>query len=335
LVLSAAGIQGAENFWTLGFELQPNEKIFGLGETHGDLDRRGETILSDDPEHRALPLAWSPNGWGVYINSLGRVEHDLGSENADEYAIALEDATLDFFLFAGEPAEILNQYTQLTGRAGQPALWSMGVWVEQPLGHSATQTAEMIADFRAQHVAVDGVLMLPPAAWTYQDSKLLPDWDSERFPDPKQIMGVFGKHAVHLCLHTIPASLAGTTNFTELEDRGWLLANESGDAHVFEGVIATGGKQVRVAEGQQVHVELLGLEQGAAVDFTPVLVVDGSTVLATPTQLAGSKVSGRIVGSASGPKINGFVYKRRTNQRRRYGHRQHYQVVEITSIVKG
>jgi large subunit ribosomal protein L21 len=100
-------------------------------------------------------------------------------------------------------------------------------------------------------------------------------------------------------------------------------------------VIATGGKQVRVAEGQQVHVELLGLEQGAAVDFTPVLVVDGSTVLATPTQLAGSKVSGRIVGSASGPKINGFVYKRRTNQRRRYGHRQHYQVVEITSIVKG
>lgn len=100
-------------------------------------------------------------------------------------------------------------------------------------------------------------------------------------------------------------------------------------------VIATGGKQVRVAEGQQVHVELLGLEQGASVDFTPVLVVDGDTVLATPTQLAGSKVSGRIVGLASGPKINGFTYKRRTNQRRRYGHRQHYQVVEITSIAKG
>ncbi len=100
-------------------------------------------------------------------------------------------------------------------------------------------------------------------------------------------------------------------------------------------VIATGGKQVRVAEGQQVHVELLGLEQGASVDFTPVLVVDGDTVLATPTQLAGSKVSGRIVGSAAGPKINGFTYKRRTNQRRRYGHRQHYQVVEITSIAKG
>ena len=118
----------------------------------------------------------------------------------------------------------------------------MGVWVEQPQGHSATQTAEMIAEFREQRVAVDGVLMLPPAAWTYQDSKLLPEWDSTRFPDPKQVLGVFGKHAVHLCLHTIPASLAGTTNFSELEDRGWLLANENGDAHVFAGVQATGGK---------------------------------------------------------------------------------------------
>ncbi|MFM8483005.1 MAG: 50S ribosomal protein L21, partial [Actinomycetota bacterium] len=83
------------------------------------------------------------------------------------------------------------------------------------------------------------------------------------------------------------------------------------------------------------HVELLGVEPGASVDFAPVLVVDGETVLATPTQLAGSKVSGRVVGTATGPKINCFTCKRRTNQRRRYGHRQHYHVVEITSIAKG
>ncbi len=100
-------------------------------------------------------------------------------------------------------------------------------------------------------------------------------------------------------------------------------------------VIATGGKQVRVSQGQQVHVELLGADQGASVDFTPVLVVDGDTVLATPDQLAKVTVSGRIVGTATGPKIDGFTYKRRTNQRRRYGHRQKYQVVEITKIAKG
>ena len=100
-------------------------------------------------------------------------------------------------------------------------------------------------------------------------------------------------------------------------------------------VIASGGKQSKVAEGQQIHVELLDAEQGSEVSLRPVLVVDGDTVLATPSQLEGASVTGRVVGSAKGPKIDGFTYKRRTNQRRRYGHRQQYHVVEITSIKKG
>ena len=97
-------------------------------------------------------------------------------------------------------------------------------------------------------------------------------------------------------------------------------------------VIATGGKQERVAEGQQVQVELLGAEEGSEVSLTPVLFVDGDTVLATPADLEGVTVKAKVVGTAKGPKIDGFTYKKRTNQRRRYGHRQHYSVIEITSI---
>ena len=100
-------------------------------------------------------------------------------------------------------------------------------------------------------------------------------------------------------------------------------------------VIATGGKQERVAEGQQVQVELLGAEEGTEVSFAPVLVVDGDTVLATPDELDGVTVTGRVIGGAKGPKVNGFTYKRRTNQRRHFGHRQHYTTVEITKIAKG
>ena len=100
-------------------------------------------------------------------------------------------------------------------------------------------------------------------------------------------------------------------------------------------VIASGGKQARVSEAEQVHVELLDAEQGSEVSLTPVLLVDGDVVLATPAQLKGATVTGTVVGWAQGPKIDGFTYKRRTNQRRRYGHRQKYHVVEITSIKKG
>ena len=97
-------------------------------------------------------------------------------------------------------------------------------------------------------------------------------------------------------------------------------------------VIASGGKQERVAEGQTVQVELLGADEGSEVSLTPVLLVDGDTVLATPADLDGVTIKAKVVGQAKGPKIDGFTYKRRTNQRRRYGHRQHYSVIEITSI---
>lgn len=98
-------------------------------------------------------------------------------------------------------------------------------------------------------------------------------------------------------------------------------------------VIKTGGKQYRVEEGQQLDVELLGAD--GDVSFAPVLVVDGDTVLATPGDLAGASVSARVVGEAKGPKITGFTYKNKSNQRTRWGHRQRYDTIEITSITRG
>ncbi len=98
-------------------------------------------------------------------------------------------------------------------------------------------------------------------------------------------------------------------------------------------VIRTGGKQYRVEEGQQLEVERLGAEGDVALD--PVLLVDGSTVLATPDALAGARVTARVVGATKGPKVTGFTYKAKANERRRWGHRQQYDTIEITGITKG
>lgn len=240
--LSSAGIQSDETSWTVGFKLSTSDKIYGLGETPGDLDRRGEVIVSDDPAHRALPLAWSPSGWGLYVNSLNRVIHDLGAADEEEYLFTVEDAVLDVFVFIADPSEILNQYTQLTGRAGQPSLWAMGVWLEQHQAHGASQTADLLAGWRKQQIALDGVMMQPPAAWTYQETKLLPSWDQGRFPDARQALELFARHSAHLCAHALPAVFADSPLFEELEDRGWLLAEDSGDAHRFKGLPVTDGR---------------------------------------------------------------------------------------------
>jgi large subunit ribosomal protein L21 len=99
-------------------------------------------------------------------------------------------------------------------------------------------------------------------------------------------------------------------------------------------VIATGGKQYRVTEGERLDVERLGVADGD-VSFAPVLVVDGETVLAGPNDLAGASVTARVVGDTKGPKIRGFTYKNKSNNRRHWGHRQHYATIEITGITTG
>ncbi|HUQ64414.1 MAG TPA: 50S ribosomal protein L21 [Acidimicrobiales bacterium] len=98
-------------------------------------------------------------------------------------------------------------------------------------------------------------------------------------------------------------------------------------------VITTGGKQYKVAEGDKLDVERLGARDGEnELSFAPVLVVDGEKVLAKAADLSGAAVKARIVGDAKGPKIRGFTYKNKTNQRRRWGHRQKYSTIEITGI---
>lgn len=101
-------------------------------------------------------------------------------------------------------------------------------------------------------------------------------------------------------------------------------------------VIKSGGKQYRVEEGQQVDVELLGVDDDDEnVELRPVLLVDGDTVLAGPKALSKAKVMAKVVGEAKGPKITGFTYKNKSNQRKRWGHRQRYSTIEITGISKG
>jgi large subunit ribosomal protein L21 len=100
-------------------------------------------------------------------------------------------------------------------------------------------------------------------------------------------------------------------------------------------VITTGGKQYKVEKGARVEVEKLGGEIGAELELKPVLLVDGETVLATRRDLTNAVVKAKLVDETRGPKIDGFVYKPKSNNRRRYGHRQDLSVIEITAINKG
>lgn len=100
-----------------------------------------------------------------------------------------------------------------------------------------------------------------------------------------------------------------------------------------EAVIATGGKQYRVATGQVISVEKLAGDKGSAIQFTSVLLVnrDGD-VISAPDKLKAAKVSGEVVAHGRGKKVSVVKFKRRKNYRRNRGHRQAATTVRITKI---
>jgi large subunit ribosomal protein L21 len=100
-------------------------------------------------------------------------------------------------------------------------------------------------------------------------------------------------------------------------------------------VVRTGGKQYKVEPGQRLEVERLVADAGSEVELPALLLVDGDRVLATPDQLGGTRVTARVVEEGKGTKIHGFTYKSKSNQRRRWGHRQRYSLLEITNIAAG
>lgn len=100
-----------------------------------------------------------------------------------------------------------------------------------------------------------------------------------------------------------------------------------------EAVIATGGKQYRVAPGQVIAVEKLPGDKGAPVEFRSVLLVsrDGE-VLAGGDRLKSARVTGEVIAQRRARKVSVVKFKRRKNYRRNRGHRQPVTQVRITKI---
>lgn len=98
-------------------------------------------------------------------------------------------------------------------------------------------------------------------------------------------------------------------------------------------IIATGGKQYKVAEGEKVRVEKLEGEIGGKITLDRVLMLgEGTNVKIGRPTVEGASVEAEITDQARHKKIVVFKYKRRKNYRRKYGHRQPYTELKINSI---
>ena len=96
-------------------------------------------------------------------------------------------------------------------------------------------------------------------------------------------------------------------------------------------IIATGGKQYKVSEGDIITIEKLGVEAGQKVTFDQVIAVSDNG-LKVGADVANATVEASVVKEGRGKKVIVYKYKRKTGYHKKQGHRQAFNQVKIEKI---
>ena len=111
-----------------------------------------------------------------------------------------------------------------------------------------------------------------------------------------------------------------------------LASNEHRRCLFMYAIIATGGKQYKVAEGDVIKVERLGAGAGETVTFDQVLAVNNGELQIGCQTVAGATVTATVEKEGKGKKVIVYKYKRKTGYHKKNGHRQLFTQVKIEKI---
>ncbi len=176
--------------------------IFGFGEKGGPLDKRGwkKLILRNedpgakywtpkcDPLYINIPfyiMARPGFSLGIFIDSPSYMQVDPCVSVSDVLSIVKYGEDLDYYIFIGEnPAEIIEQFTDLVGRTYMPPLWSLGFHQSKWSYKSAREVLTIAKNFRRYGIPCDAIHL----DIDYMDGYRVFTWNRKRFPDPRGLI---------------------------------------------------------------------------------------------------------------------------------------------------
>ncbi len=193
------------------FNLEPGEKIYGGGESFTRLDKRGQTLnmwvndshgSQNQDMHKPIPFLMSNRGYGIFVHSSTPMTFDIGHTYHSANNIMVGDDELDLFVFLGEPKEILDEYTELTGKSPMPPLWSFGLWMSRITYFSEQEVRDVAENLREYQIPSDVIHL--DTGWFETDWRNDFIFAESRFDDPEHMISDLDEQGFKTSLWQLP-----------------------------------------------------------------------------------------------------------------------------------
>lgn len=222
--------------YSASFALHPGEKIFGFGESFTQFDKRGQKVVlwTDDANgvqneamYKPIPFFMSSRGYGVFMHTSSPITCDVGKYFSAVNSMMIGDDVADLFLFLGEPKDILDQYTDLTGKPSMPPLWSFGLWMSRITYFSEADGRKVADNLRKYKVPSDVIHF--DTGWFGIDWRNDYQFASDRFDDPEKMITDLKDQGFHISLWQLPYFTPRNTLYPELLEKDLVVHDPKGN----------------------------------------------------------------------------------------------------------
>lgn len=155
------------------------------------------------------------------------VSCDFGKYFNGVTSLMIGDDALDLFIFIGEPKDILDEYTNLTGKAAMPPLWSFGFWMSRITYFSEADGRAVADKLRINKIPCDVIHF--DTGWFEHDWRCDYKFSSSRFKDPQKMISDLKKQGFHISLWQLPYFVPKNSLFPEIIKKGLAVKDAKGN----------------------------------------------------------------------------------------------------------
>ncbi len=207
------------------FESNPVEKIYGMGQYQQEIfDLKGSNLeLAHRNSQASIPFYYSSLGYGFLWHNAAIGEVHFG-KNTTEW-VAETTKKMDYWITAGDaPADIMEQYTAVTGRVPMMPEYGLGFWQSKLRYYNQKQVIEVAEEYKKRGIPLD-VLVIDYYHWLRCG-----DWefDKEYFDNPKEMVDKLKELGIETMVSIWPQVDWRSKNYEEMKQQGLLVKSKSG-----------------------------------------------------------------------------------------------------------